>query len=143
MTDITKEQVLRSLESVTLADGKPLAFSGLVSDIFIADGKIYFSLSVPADTVEAFEPVRLAAQKAAEALPGARQALVTLTADKPAEQPHERPKPEAHKAHADTNKPAKPDIPGIGSIIAVASGKGAWANPRPRSILRLVLLRKD
>ncbi len=126
MTDISKEQVLKSLETVTLADGKPLAFSGLVSDIFIADGKIYFSLSVPADKVEAFEPVRLAAQKAVEALPGARQALVTLTADKPAGPSRERPeaKPEAPTGAPGGKGPAKPDIPGIGSIIAVASGKG-------------------
>ncbi|TNB49154.1 Mrp/NBP35 family ATP-binding protein [Martelella lutilitoris] len=126
MTDISREQVLRSLETVTLADGKPLAFSGIVSDIFIADGKVYFSLSVPADKVEAFEPLRLAAQRAVEALPGARQALVTLTADKPAGQSRERPeaKPEAPKGNAGGKGPAKPDIPGIGSIIAVASGKG-------------------
>ncbi|MBB4122017.1 Mrp/NBP35 family ATP-binding protein [Martelella radicis] len=128
MTDISKEQVLRSLEIVTLADGKPLAFSGLVSDIFIADGKIYFSLSVPAERVEAFEPVRLAAQKAVEALPGARQALVTLTADKQAAEPPKRAapeqKPEMPRGNAGGQRPAKPEIPGIGSIIAVASGKG-------------------
>ncbi|AMM85529.1 Mrp/NBP35 family ATP-binding protein [Martelella sp. AD-3] len=128
MTAISKEQVLKSLETVTLADGKPLSFSGLVSDIFIADGKIYFSLNVPADKVEAYEPVRLAAQKAAEALPGARQALVTLTAEKPAGQKGERPdarqKPDAPKEGAGGKGQAKPEIPGIGSIIAVASGKG-------------------
>ncbi|QQM29922.1 Mrp/NBP35 family ATP-binding protein [Martelella lutilitoris] len=128
MNAISKEQVLKSLETVTLADGKPLSFSGLVSDIFIADGKIYFSLNVPADKVEAYEPVRLAAQKAAEALPGARQALVTLTAEKPAGQKGERPdarqKPDAPKEGAGGKGQSKPEIPGIGSIIAVASGKG-------------------
>ncbi|PRX09665.1 UNVERIFIED_ORG: ATP-binding protein involved in chromosome partitioning [Martelella mediterranea] len=133
MTDISKEQVLKSLEPVTLPDGKPLASSGLVSDIFIAEGKVYFSLSVPAENVEAFEPIRLAAQKAVEALPGARQALVTLTADKPADQASGKtdkraaaaPKSEPPKGPSGGSRTAaKPEIPGIGSIIAVASGKG-------------------
>jgi len=120
MTEITSQQVLRSLEAVNLPDGKPLAFSGLVSDIFVTDGKIYFSLTVPGGDAKAFEPVRQAAAKAAESIPGARQALVTLTADRPAgdqkpRQPEPPRKPE---------QPAKPDIPGVGSIIAVASGKG-------------------
>ncbi|WP_180899222.1 iron-sulfur cluster carrier protein ApbC [Martelella soudanensis] len=124
MTEITSQQVLRSLEAVNLPDGKPLAFSGLVSDIFVTDGKIYFSLTVPGGDADAFEPVRLAAAKAAEAIPGARQAFVTLTADKPANSaaPPSKPRPSAPPKTPE--QPAKPDIPGIGSIIAVASGKG-------------------
>ncbi|AJY44704.1 iron-sulfur cluster carrier protein ApbC [Martelella endophytica] len=118
MTELSKDQVLASLQSVTLSDGTPLGQSGLVSDIFIADGKAYFSLSVPADKVEAFEPVRRAAVAAVEALPGAKQALVTLTADKPAS---EKP---ATKSRPTGEQQAKPEIPGIGAIIAVASGKG-------------------
>lgn len=121
MNDITSQQVLRSLEAVNLPDGKPLAFSGLISDIFVTDGKIYFSLTVPGGDAEAFEPVRKAAAKAAEAIPGAKQAFVTLTADKPAAARTPPPKAPPPKA---PETPAKPDIPGIGSIIAVASGKG-------------------
>ena len=121
MNDITSQQVLRSLEAVNLPDGKPLAFSGLISDIFVTEGKIYFSLTVPGGDAEAFEPVRKAAAKAAEAIPGAKQAFVTLTADKPAAARTLPPKAPPPKT---PEKPAKPDIPGIGSIIAVASGKG-------------------
>ena len=117
MSEITSQQVLKSLEAVNLPDGKPLASSGLVSDIFVTDGKIYFSLSVPGGDAAAFEPVRLAAARAAGAIPGAKQAFVSLTADKPAADGKTPPPPQPAK-------PAKPDIPGIGKIIAVASGKG-------------------
>lgn len=123
MTEISKEQILQSLKAITLPEGGNLADSGMVSDIFISDGKVYFSLSVPESRVEAFEPVRQSTQKHVNELPGVTQTFVTLTADKPAAS-SSAPKSKGSQQQPKGEKPSKPEIPGIKSIIAVASGKG-------------------
>ena len=96
---------------------------GLVSEIVVADNKVFFSITVPADRAEQLEPLREAAERAALAVDGVEKAGVVLTAAKQggsgngAQQPQQRPAP-----RSEPRKPA--GIPGIGSIIAVASGKG-------------------
>lgn len=122
MPTITKSQILECLKQVNFSNGADLISSGMVSDIFITGEKVYFALTVPQSDVETMEPVRLAAEKAVSALHGVSQVLVTLTADKPAQsQASSRARPAAKPSE----KPAaKPEIPGIGAIIAVASGKG-------------------
>ena len=50
MSGVTREQVLERLKAVTGPDFESDVVSlGLVSDIFIADGKVFFSITVPAD----------------------------------------------------------------------------------------------
>lgn len=83
MAGVTREQVLERLKTVTGPDFKSDVVSlGLVSDIFIADGKVFFSITVPAERAEALEPMRLAAEKVVKDIPGITGALVTLTAEK-------------------------------------------------------------
>jgi len=65
----------------TLPDGRNLVDAGMISDIFIADGKVFFSLNCNADDAERLEPVRQAAQQAVTAMAGVRSAMVALTAD--------------------------------------------------------------
>lgn len=83
MSGVTREQVLERLKAVTGPDFESDVVSlGLVSDIFIADGKVFFSITVPADRANGLEPMRLAAEKAVKEIPGVSGALVTLTAEK-------------------------------------------------------------
>ncbi|NKC50000.1 iron-sulfur cluster assembly protein [Ochrobactrum cytisi] len=83
MTSVTREQVQERLKTVTGPDFESDVVSlGLVSDIFIADGKVFFSITVPAARADALEPMRLAAEKAVKEIPGVTGALVTLTAEK-------------------------------------------------------------
>ena len=98
---------------------------GLVSDVFVSQGKAYFSISVPADAANALEPLREQAAKLAASVPGVDAATVVLTADRKAGAPSAPPQPQrpAH-AHAQPRAVAKQAIPGIGAIVAVASGKG-------------------
>ncbi len=141
MTSVTREQVQERLRAVTGPDFESDVVSlGLVSDIFIADGKVFFSITVPAERADALEPMRLAAEKAVKEIPGVTGALVTLTAEKkggrtsddapPPPKPQSAPRPVAvsgqgKHGHAPQPRPAaKPGIPGVGAIIAVASGKG-------------------
>jgi ATP-binding protein involved in chromosome partitioning len=124
---ITKEEVRERLRSIKGPNGADLAASGNLSDVVVTDGKVFFSLTVDAAEAPAWEPVRKAAEQAVKALPGVASVLVALTAERrgggggtaprPAAQPQQQP-------HAHSHGPRTTSIPGVGKIIAVASGKG-------------------
>lgn len=135
MSDITKEQVLETLKTVRGPDLEHnIVELGMVSDVFISDGKVYFSITVPADRAKDLEPLRQAAERAVKNMPGVKGALVALTADKKAGAPTARPAPSQPAPHAHSHphshgqqqqpRAGKLGVPGVGAIIAVASGKG-------------------
>lgn len=143
MTGVTREQVLERLKTITGPDFKSdIVTLGLVSDIFIADGKVFFSITVPAERARDLEPLRAAAEKAVTAIQGVAGALVSLTAEKKggktsddapppsrvvATHIPQRAAPAGAVPPARTPRPqtaSKPGVPGVGAIIAVASGKG-------------------
>ncbi|MQB08499.1 iron-sulfur cluster carrier protein ApbC [Agrobacterium sp. ICMP 6402] len=128
MAEVSKNQVEKALEAVIYpGSGKSIVALGMVSEIFIADAKAYFSITVPSDKAAEMEPLRLAAEKAAKGVPGIVGAVVALTADRKPGQP-QQPAP-ARPAAASGRPAAQPGsskvgVPGVGAIIAVASGKG-------------------
>jgi metal-sulfur cluster biosynthetic enzyme len=77
---VSKEQVLSALAKVASPTGETLPDARVLSDIVVSDGKVFFSMTVDAATVKAWEPVREAAEKAVRAIPGVQSALVALTA---------------------------------------------------------------
>ncbi|MCQ0986533.1 Mrp/NBP35 family ATP-binding protein [Jiella sp. LLJ827] len=116
-------------------DGKQDVVSrGIVSDIFIADGKAFFSLTVPADQAQLFEPFCRRIEQQVATLDGVTKAMVALTAEKTAgssapRQSAPRPSapPQGQGPAAPQGRrqgPGKAGVPGIEKIIAVASGKG-------------------
>ncbi|ANK71557.1 Mrp/NBP35 family ATP-binding protein [Ensifer adhaerens] len=135
MPEVTKEVVLEKLRTVRGPgmEGN-IVDLGLVSDVFISDGKAYFSITVPAERAKELEPMRAAAERVVRDIPGITAAMVALTADRKAaagSAPVQRPQPQApsHAGHSHAPRPAggppaKAGIPGVGAIIAVASGKG-------------------
>lgn len=126
---VTKEQVLAALAKVPSPTGETLPQARVLSDIVVSDGKVFFSLTVDAATVKAWEPVREAAEKAVRAIPDVQSALVALTAERsPGSAPPRGPQP-AHTAAqpqraAHPADKVQPGIPGVDAVIAVASGKG-------------------
>ncbi|MBX4919915.1 Mrp/NBP35 family ATP-binding protein [Rhizobium bangladeshense] len=161
MTDVTKEQVLETLKTVRGPDLEhDIVALGMVSDVFISDGKVYFSITVPAERAKELEPMRLAAERVIKEMPGVKGALVTLTADKKAAAAASaaRPAPNPphghaghdhgghdhqHHGHAPQQQPprtGKIGVPGIGAIIAVASGKGGVGKSTTAVNLALGLL---
>lgn len=126
MSSFTKEQVIEQLKRVSGPGGSGnIVDRGMVSEIFIADGKVMFSISVPADQAERLEPLRQAAEAAVKRIDGVKGAMVALTAEKkgggsgPQTSPQTSP-----KGGQPQQGGAKPGVPGIRQIIAVASGKG-------------------
>src|SRR5690606_19305503 len=112
---------------------------GLVSDIFIANSKVFFSITVPAARAQELDPLRSAAERVVKGMPGVEGAVVALTAEKkgggmeaapprptpprPAPQAAAKPRAAAPSAPAG-HQPGKRGVPGVSAIIAVASGKG-------------------
>ncbi|WPZ15182.1 Mrp/NBP35 family ATP-binding protein [Nitratireductor rhodophyticola] len=137
---LDRQTVIDRLRSVKGPDLEgDIVSLGLVSEIFIADGKVFFSITVPAKRAQELEPLRQAAENAVKSLPGVKGAMVALTAEKagggmgatppprpkpaPQRPTSQRPSPGGPAAQAG-QQPAKQDVPGIKAIIAVASGKG-------------------
>ncbi len=137
---VTKDSVIERLKTVNGPDfTSNIVDLGMVSEIFIADGKVFFSITVPAARAQEMEPLRAAAERVVKAIPGVAGAVVALTAEKkgggmeapvPA-RPAPRPAPPAAPAasrpvpHAPASQShGKRGVPGIEAIIAVASGKG-------------------
>ncbi|MBN8967420.1 MAG: P-loop NTPase, partial [Rhizobiales bacterium] len=129
---VTKEQVLDSLAKVMTPRGVPLAQANALSGITVNDGKVFFSISVDANEAQAWEDVRARAEAAVRAIAGVTSAMVALTAERrPGSGPTAAPagvRPAAsHRppgAHGENPMGKQQQIPGVKSIIAVASGKG-------------------
>ncbi len=85
MTDVSKEQVLERLRTVRGPDmDGNIVDLGMVSDVFISDGKAYFSITVPAERARELDPMRAAAERVVKEIPGIKAVMVALTADKKA-----------------------------------------------------------
>jgi ATP-binding protein involved in chromosome partitioning len=120
---VTKEQVLATLGGVESPRGIPLPETGALSEVVAGDGKVFFSITVDAADVKAWEPVRKRAEEVVRALPGVRSALVALTAERKAGAPSARPPPQSARPAPPRGESIQ-GVPGVEAIIAVASGKG-------------------
>src|SRR5690349_24432954 len=118
---VSKEQVLAALANVPAPDGTPLPQTRALSEVVVTDGKVFFSISVEASAVKAWEPVRQKAEEAVRAIPGIQSALVALTAERTGSPARPAPPP---RPAAGQSAPKQPGIPGVDAVIAVASGKG-------------------
>jgi len=134
---VTRETVLERLKAVRGPDLEgDIVSLGMVSDIFIADAKVFFSITVPAARAQELEPLRAAAERSVKSIPGVAGAVVALTAEKkgggmearvaPRPAAPQRPvaPPQQRPAAPPSHSQGKRGVPGIDAIIAVASGKG-------------------
>lgn len=133
MSEVTSKEVLAQLSKVKGPDLKSDIVSlGMVENVLVNQGKIIFSINVPADRAQELEPLREAAEKAVMLLDGVEKVTAVLTAERKPGSAPVRPAPTSAQAG---NVPPpmqaqaasggqKAGVPGIKNIIAVASGKG-------------------
>jgi ATP-binding protein involved in chromosome partitioning len=117
---VTREDVLKALDGVTdPASGKSVLAAGMVEGLAVRDGHVGFSLEVAPERGRAAEPLRKACEEAVARLPGVLSVTAVLTAHQ-----ESRPQPQARPAGHAQHSPQRLGIPGVQSVIAVASGKG-------------------
>ena len=126
MNQVTEEQIWTALKTVIEPERQSDIVSlGMVSGLVIKDGNVGFAVEVDPRAGAAMEPLRKAAEKAVHAVPGVGSVTAVLTAHREAPAGAARGSPTAAQAQPRGRAAeARPLLPGIKSIIAVASGKG-------------------
>jgi ATP-binding protein involved in chromosome partitioning len=123
MADVTEAAVLAVLK--TIADperGGNIVDLGMISGLALRAGHVAFAIEVERSRAPKLEELRRAAERVVEALPGVLSVSAVLTAERPSSPANQAPT-KAPPAAGHT-QPAKPLVPGVRTIVAVASGKG-------------------
>jgi ATP-binding protein involved in chromosome partitioning len=125
MDRVTEEQVRDALKGVIEPEsGTDILTLGMVSGIIVKDGNVGFAIEVDPQKGAEMEPLRKEAEKVVHALPGALSVTAVLTAHRTAGNgAPEEPGP-APAAQQEGAPGAQELVPGVRSIVAVASGKG-------------------
>lgn len=120
MTEIDRQTILDKLRTVNdPATGTDIVSANMVNGLVLKNGHIGFAIEVSPERGNQAEPLRLSAEKAAYEIPGVLSVTAVLTAHSA---PDSASKQTAKKPPKQSMERAAPS--GIGSIIAVASGKG-------------------
>jgi len=118
MAQVSEDRVIEALRNVVVpGSGKDIVSLGMVSGVVVKNGNVGFAIEVAPEQGAAMEPVRKAAERAVDAVPGVLSVTAVLTAHREAapRQPQGRP------GHGAAQEPL---APGVRHIVAVASGKG-------------------
>jgi ATP-binding protein involved in chromosome partitioning len=134
MASVTKEQVLAALTDVLDPDsGQNVVAGGLISGVVVRDGNVGFALEVDPAQGAAKEPLRKACETAVDRLPGVLSVTAVMTAERQASgqadgHSHEHGQGHAHGGQGGQAQAAPQQgselLPGVKSVIAIASGKG-------------------
>jgi ATP-binding protein involved in chromosome partitioning len=132
MDQVTESRILDALRTVRDPDrGADIVSLGMISGLVIKNGNVGFAIEVDPNRGPHLEPLRKAAEKAVEALPGVVSVTAVLTAHREAPQgaPREAPAAPGGGQRPRAGGPQRPGagkalVPGVRSIVAVASGKG-------------------
>ena len=161
---IEKPEVVAALRRVKGPDLEGnIVDLGLVSEVLIKDGRVYFSITVPAARAAELEDLRKAAEKVVSELKGVSGVTAVLTAEATpgsahpqaqgvtSLQEHRRVQEARAKGAAGdgagprqaaaqaAQKPAALGVPGVKHVIAVASGKGGVGKSTVTANLALAL----
>jgi ATP-binding protein involved in chromosome partitioning len=81
---LSKDQIVERLRRVKGPDMQGnIVDLGLVSEILLKDGRVSFSITVPAERASELEPLRQAAEKVVRDIDGVTGVVAVLTAEKP------------------------------------------------------------
>jgi ATP-binding protein involved in chromosome partitioning len=132
MASVTEAQIRDALRAIPAPDGGgDIVARGMVTGLVLKNGNVGFSIEVDPREGSKLEPLRKAAEKAIEQLPGVLSVTAVLTAHRgggAAAQPHRHAHTHGHNhplgAQQQRSAPGRTPVAGIQHIIAVASGKG-------------------
>jgi ATP-binding protein involved in chromosome partitioning len=137
MAAVTEAQIRDALRAIPAPDGAgDIVARGMITGLVLKNGNVGFSIEVDPREGPKLEPLRKAAEKAVEQLPGVLSVTAVLTAHRgggsAAAQPpshahahdHNHAHPHPQGAPQQRSAPGRTPVAGIQHIIAVASGKG-------------------
>ncbi len=105
--------------------GRSVIDLGMVQSVIEKNGNVQLVLEVPAEKARELELMRLACEKAIEALPGVHSVTCVMTAERASGGPAQAGGAGSNERGAATQAAGgRQLVPGIKTIIAVASGKG-------------------
>jgi ATP-binding protein involved in chromosome partitioning len=134
---LSRDDILRALAAVPAPDGRgSLADSPQISEISIDEGRVSFAILTTPDKAKSLETLRAAAEAAVRSVPGVTDALIALTAERPAGSGKAPPQVATSGAEI---RQAKLDAR---FIIAVASGKGGVGKSTTAANLALAFAAK-
>ncbi len=133
MSEPTEDEIRRALEQVhDPISGQNVIAAGLIEGLALRNNHVSFAVEVPADRGASSEPLRKECEDTVNRVPGILSVTAVLTAHrehKSAAQARPQREPKHGHAHGHAHEKTVPTsretgVPGVRSIIAVASGKG-------------------
>jgi ATP-binding protein involved in chromosome partitioning len=129
MSAVTQELVLAALRQVIDPDrNQDIVSLGMVSGVQVREGHVGFAIEVDPQRGPKLEPLRKAAERAVERLDGVLSVTAVLTAEAKPGRGGAAPVQSQTRGHAHAPQGGaaggKSLVPGVKTIVAVASGKG-------------------
>ncbi len=137
MSEPTEDQILEILGRIPDPDrGSDVVSLGMITGLAVRVGNVGFAIEVAPERGPDLEPLRKACEAAVDALPGVVSVTAVLTAHSEAggagtppprhpQQPPQQPPQPPRRPSPGAGPQAGPELlPEVGTIIAVASGKG-------------------
>jgi ATP-binding protein involved in chromosome partitioning len=144
---ITEQKVRDALKRVIEPEsGRDIVSLGMVPSVAVRSGHVQVAIEVDPRKGPALEPLRKSAERAIEVIPGVLSVSAVLTAERPAGTKATGNAPAHAHGHdrtagARAPRAAKLEVPGVGAIVAVASGKGGVGKSTTAANLAFALQR--